>query len=207
MTELKPAEAQSGAENQTLRPSRKRPAGLWWAIIAAIAALLFIYFLAASRLVFHGNPSADAVSSQNAALSISIDYAVQGASGIRLGKKNDVCHSGDFIKFSVVSSDNCWLTVFRRDVTGIHPISKNGVLEPRSVVGEKPDITDFTLDTAIGGEIYYAVASRKNFNFETAVRPRLPGKVSGGGRPDSGDNRLTLPEEFAYDYIYVRHEK
>jgi hypothetical protein len=181
---------------------------IWLKILIAI--LIIFFLLVISRMNFIGEPwyriSGLIIPLQKPALFLNMDYTITDAHGTRAGKKNDLCHNGDYIDLSVSSSDECWLTLFCLDSKGIHPLFNNS-LEPKLIRGEKFIQIKFNLDTTIGNEVYYAIAARKNFSFEKIVKPNL-GKVNTGGKgPDFGNYRLNLSRGFVSEYFGFKHEK
>jgi hypothetical protein len=185
---------------------RKKP--LWAKILVAILAFAFIVLF--SRMNLLGEPlyrlSTFIIPLQNPALFLTMDYSISDTYGIRTGKKNDLCHSGDYINLSFIPSDDCWSTLFCLDSKGIHPLFDNS-LEPQLLKGGKSILIKFNLDTILGNEIYYAVATRKNFSFEKKIIPNLGKSTIGIKGPDWGNYRLNLPKGFIQEYFSFKHEK
>jgi hypothetical protein len=209
MPKQKAPESMEDVEKRVFRRAwlwlRRQP--LWIKILLAILA--GAYFIAFSRMDLIGETfyrlSTFIIPLQKPALFLTLDYSVQGAQGSRIGKKNDVCHNGDYISLCVIPSDSCWLTLFCIDSKGIHPLFNSG-LEPQMIRGEKPLFVKFNLDTTIGNDVYCAIAARKNYSFEKTIKPNLDKSNAGVKGPDFGDFRLNIPRGFFYEYFGFRHE-
>ncbi len=188
-------------------------------ILSAALLIVMIYIIAALSGILQLNNKTGWLtnaSDKNLIVPLQMDYQIESsaAGGIRNGKLNDVCRSGDIIHLSVNSAPNCYVMVFCIDSMMIPlPVFPRGELEPVFFAGGKIPVPPFLLNEVTGTEIYYAVASKKKFSFRelTPYLDTALSKIEKLSRnplskgPTVAPFELRLPVKFTYDYIYFRH--
>ena len=138
-------------------------------------------------------------------IALSFRYDIEDNMGRRTGKLGEAVYSGDRIYLSVKAGSNCWLSVFGVDAKGVHPVFREK-FEP-SFIEKGEHSLDFSLDEAVGNEVYYAIAASKAFSFEEDIQPNLQRVFPEGNSkgPKFSEFRLELPEQYTQNLIYFYH--
>lgn len=202
------------SEKLTL-PIKKWFLGLHW---SAKIALIIVLPLTIARLGYGGEKSyhyskllipchITFIDGDRVAVPLIFSFTVEDDMGKRNGKLGATYYSGDRIDLSFSVGVASWLTVFCVDSKGIHKVFPKTSFDPLKVEKGHPYATSFSLDETVGTEIYYAIASDRQFNFQKDIEPKLKTLFPTGSAkgPVFSAYALKLSDDFTQQFIYFNH--
>jgi hypothetical protein len=151
------------------------------------------------------------------ALPLLFEYAIEDSGGgpSRPGMPGDTCRTGDAVRLSISTGEDCMLMVFGIDSMMIpQPVFPDAFLVPRFFSAGTMSLPLYLYGDIAGTEFYYAVASRRNFTFKDIVPyldttlSRIEAAVLSGEAetPALSDVSLRLPPgKFSTGCIWFRH--
>lgn len=183
--------------------------------IVFVVLLLFLGVIAA-RLDFLGNKlytcsklvipvHISQIDCDEATIPIIFTYSIEDSTGIRNGKCDDRCHTGDKIHLNVKVGTDCWISVTGIDSKAIYPVF-NKEFGPHKIMGNQEYPISFSLDSTSGKEGYYLIAGKNKYDYKKDIEPQFDAvrnSISKGPALSTFD--LQLSKGLTYQYIYFNH--
>lgn len=165
----------------------KRPPGFKIGFLIAVVVLLFALarfnifgepFYKYSQLIFSDHFSnvkkEGEVAKKEHVIPLMFTYEIENSPGLwQTGRPGDTYFSDDRISISLKSGVSCWLTVFGVDSKKVPFAIFQKELNPAYITEEENFEKRFKLDNITGMEVYYAIASQNEFDFDSEVKPYL----------------------------------
>jgi hypothetical protein len=141
------------------------------------------------------------------AIPLLFTYEIEDVSGNRrTGKINDQCCTGDKITISFKAGSDCNALILGVDSKNVYSIFGEHFTAQGIMKNETYTTNTFTLDTTIGAEAYYLIASAENPDFIRDIEPEIKRIKSPAGKGALfSDFNLKLRHGMYYKYVSFIH--